>query len=116
MIYRSDIRPAAKYGNRKITIDGQTFDSRKEYRRYAELRLLEQAGVITDLRRQVRFALLPAQHVGGRTERAVSYIADFVYQTDGMTVVEDTKGVRTKEYILKRKLMLYRYGIAIKEG
>ena len=112
MTYRSN----AKYGNRKVTADGQTFDSRKEYRRFCELRLLEKAGEVADLRRQVRFELLPAQRIDGKVvERAVTYIADFVYTANGQTVVEDTKGVRTKEYILKRKMMLFFHGIVIKE-
>ena len=107
----------SKYGNRKITRDGLTFDSVKEYRRYCELRLLERAGEVAELRRQVKFELLPSQRVDGKVvERPVTYIADFVYtDKDGRQVVEDTKGVRTKEYIIKRKLMLYRYGIRIRE-
>ena len=109
-------RSNAKYGNRKVPADGQTFDSRKEYRRFCELRLLEKAGEVADLRRQVRFELLPAQRIDGKViERAVTYIADFVYTAHGQTVVEDTKGVRTKEYILKRKMMLFFHGIVIKE-
>ena len=109
-------RSNAKYGNRKVTADGQTFDSRKEYRRFCELRLLEKAGEVADLRRQVRFELLPAQRIDGKVvERSVTYIADFVYTANGQTVVEDTKGVRTKEYILKRKMMLFFHGIVIKE-
>lgn len=112
MTYRSN----AKYGNRKVTADGQTFDSRKEYRRFCELRLLEKAGEVADLRRQVRFELLPAQRIDGKVvERSVTYIADFTYTENGQTVVEDTKGVRTKEYILKRKMMLFFHGIVIKE-
>ena len=107
----------SKYGNRKITRDGMTFDSVKEYRRYCELRLLERAGEVAELRRQVKFELLPSQRVDGKVvERPVTYIADFIYTgKDGRQVVEDTKGVRTKEYIIKRKLMLYRYGIRIRE-
>lgn len=109
-------RSNAKYGNRKVTADGQTFDSRKEYRRFCELRLLEKAGEVADLRRQVRFELLPAQRIDGKVvERSVTYIADFTYTENGQTVVEDTKGVRTKEYILKRKMMLFFHGIVIKE-
>lgn len=109
-------RSNAKYGNRKVTADGQTFDSRKEYRRFCELRLLEKAGEVADLRRQVRFELLPAQRIDGKVvERSVTYIADFTYTENGQTVVEDTKGIRTKEYILKRKMMLFFHGIVIKE-
>lgn len=118
-----------KYGNAKSEVDGEIFDSRKEARRYIELQWLLKAGTITDLHRQVRFELIPAQREpdtigprGGRKpgkliEKEVSYIADFVY-TDtetGRRIVEDTKGVRTKEYIIKRKLMLYVHGIRIRE-
>ncbi len=106
----------AKYHNRKVTRDGETFDSVKEYRRFCELRLLERAGAVTDLRRQVKFELLPAQRIDGKVvERACSYVADFVYTEDGQQVVEDTKGMRTQEYRLKRKLMLYIHGIRIRE-
>ncbi|MGM9680364.1 MAG: DUF1064 domain-containing protein [Eubacteriales bacterium] len=92
----------------KAVTDGDDrFDSLAEYRRWKELNLLLRAGLISDLRRQVRYELIPKQ---GK-ERTVYYIADFVYAENGETVVEDVKGVRTKEYIIKRKLMLYRYGI-----
>lgn len=107
----------SKYGNRKVARDGMTFDSIKEYRRFCELRLLERAGEVAELRRQVKFELLPSQRVDGKVvERPVTYIADFVYtDKDGQQVVEDTKGVRTKEYIIKRKLLLHKYGIRIRE-
>lgn len=120
-----------KYGNRKVYVDGKVFDSVKEYRRYTELKLLEAAGAISDLRWQVRFELIPAQYetirnyskTGKRlkdkqkcVERAVEYIADSVYtDTDGCEIVEDAKGKRTKEYIIKRKLMRYLKGITIQE-
>lgn len=106
----------AKYHNRKVTRDGETFDSVKEYRRFCELRLLERAGAVTDLRRQVKFELIPAQRIDGKVvERACSYVADFVYQENGQQVVEDAKGMRTQEYRLKRKLMLWVHGIRIRE-
>lgn len=106
----------SKYHSRKITRDGMTFDSMKEYRRYCELRLIERAGAITELQRQVKFELIPAQRIDGKVvERACQYIADFVYQENGKRVVEDTKGVKTKDYIIKRKLMLYIHGIRVKE-
>lgn len=106
----------SKYGSRKITADGMTFDSRKEYFRWHELSLLERAGVITDLERQVRFELIPSQKIDGKVvERPVHYVADFVYQENGKQIVEDTKGVKTKDYIIKRKLMLYIHGIRIRE-
>lgn len=107
-----------KYNNKKITVNGQVFDSKKEANRYKELRLLEKAGAIKDLRTQVKFTLIPSQRdeaTGKVIERECSYKADFVYEEDGKTVVEDVKGFRTKEYIIKRKLMLWRYGIRIME-
>lgn len=122
----------SKYGSRKQTVSGIIFDSRKEARRFQELRLLELAGEISDLRLQVKYVLIPTQRApsfevykrgpnkgrrkpGEVMEKECAYIADFVYTKGGETVVEDAKGVRTKEYIIKRKLMLERYGIRIKE-
>ena len=105
-----------KYHAKKTGLDGLTFDSQKEARRYAELKLLERAGQIHSLRRQVKYELIPAQKIHGRTvERACSYIADFVYEENGQTVVEDVKGFRTKDYLIKRKLMLERYGVSVRE-
>ena len=119
-----------KYRNTKVTVDGVTYDSKKEYRRFCELSLLEKAGEITDLRRQVEFELIPAQREpdtigirggikkGKLIERKVTYIADFVYTENGKNVVEDVKSAATrkdKTYILKRKLLLYIHGIRIKE-
>ncbi|MCD8281688.1 MAG: DUF1064 domain-containing protein [Prevotella sp.] len=97
------------------TADG--YDSRREGRRGRTLELMERAGEIFDLRRQVRYELVPTLKDGdGRTVRGVSYIADFVYKDkDGNVIVEDVKGVKTPLYIVKRKLMLYRYGITIRE-
>ena len=106
---------ASKYHARKVSVDGITFDSKKEARRWSELKLMESAGIITDLQRQVTFQLLPSQKGDGRTERPVKYVADFTYQENGKTVVEDTKGMKTKDYIIKRKLMRYIHGITIKE-
>ena len=117
-----------KYGNKKFTMGDETFDSLKEYRRFSELRLLQRAGKIKDLQRQVKFVLIPTQRepdtIGVRggvkkgriIEQECAYIADFTYYTDaGEYVVEDTKGFRTKDYIIKRKLMLYMNGIRIHE-
>ena len=109
----------SKYGARKVTYDGKTFDSQKEAHRYAELRLLERGRVIKDLKCQVKFELIPSQRniYGQVVEKAVNYIADFVYTNlkTGEQVVEDTKGFRTKEYIIKRKLMLWVHEIEIRE-
>lgn len=122
---------AAKYKNLKVNFGNMTFDSKKESRRWQELCLLQRAGQITDLQRQVKFVLIPTQYEkfprysnktgkrlkdGIRTlEQECSYVADFVYMKDGKQIVEDTKGVKTKDYIIKRKLMLERHGIRIKE-
>ncbi len=94
------------------------YASRKEHRRANELKLLQRAGLISGLREQVRYELIPAQRgPDGRViERACAYIADFVYtDQQGNTIVEDTKGMRTDVYRIKRKLMLYVHGIIIKE-
>lgn len=94
------------------------YASRKEHRRANELRLLQRAGVISDLREQVRYRLIPAQRDadGNLLERECAYVADFVYTDEhGNTIVEDTKGVRTDVYRIKRKLMLYVHGIRITE-
>lgn len=107
-----------KYGNRKTTVFGQTFDSKHEAERYMELRARERAGEIWGLQTQVPFELIPAQRGedGKVMERAVTYIADFVYWTDSKTrIVEDAKGFRTDVYRIKKKLMLERYGIRIQE-
>lgn len=110
------VREVGKYKNRKLTIDGEVFDSQKEARRYEELALLQRAGQISDLKRQVRYELIPTQRIGGKVvEKSCVYIADFVYTENGETVVEDTKGFRTRDYIIKRKLMLHVHGIRIKE-
>lgn len=106
-----------KYGNKKTVVDGITFDSRKEAVRWSELKLLQRAGEIFDLQRQVPFTLIPKQVRDGKViERPCVYKADFVYKDkDGTEIVEDTKGMRTKEYVIKRKLMLWQFGIVVKE-
>jgi hypothetical protein len=123
----------SKYYNIKTkSSDGIVFDSHKEARRWEQLLLLQKAGKIVELHRQVAYELIPAQYEtyeryskkGDRLkdgqrllERKVDYVADFVY-TDaetGETIVEDAKGMRTKDYILKRKLLLAVHGIRIKE-
>ena len=107
-----------KYGNRKTTVDGITFDSAKEAQRWQELKLLERAGQIFELQRQVPFVLIPKQERNGKViERPVVYKADFVYTENGEEVVEDVKSpaTKTKEYIIKRKLLLWQFGIRIRE-
>lgn len=109
----------SKYGNRKVETKDGTFDSLKEYARWQDLKLLERAGEIYELQRQVPFVLIPAQRDenGKLIEREVRYVADFTYRErcGNRLVVEDTKGMKTKEYILKRKMLLYRHGIKIQE-
>lgn len=122
----------SKYGSRKVTVDGITFDSKKEAVRYQQLKLLERAGEISELRLQVKYVLIPVQREpcndiykrgekkgcfkpGKLLEKECSYVADFVYIQGGKIVVEDTKGFRTEAYKIKRKLMLHIHGIRIKE-
>ena len=106
----------SKYHSKKTTVDGITFDSKREAERYQELLLLERAGEISHLLRQVKYVLIPSQKIDGKVvERECSYKADFVYLENGKTVVEDVKGFRTSEYKIKRKLMLQVHGIRIRE-
>ena len=107
-----------KYGNKATAVDGIIFDSQREAKRYCELKMLQKVGLISDLQLQVPFELIPAQKVKGKVvERACKYIADFVYfdKEMGETVVEDAKGMRTEVYKIKKKMMLWEFGIEIKE-
>lgn len=127
---------ARKYGNRKAVVDGIEFDSLKEAQRYWELKLLQRAGQISGLELQKEFELIPAQYETyeryGKTgkrlqdgkrciEKSCTYKADFAYMKDGQLVVEDTKGCRDPasagyaKFVIKRKLLLWRYGIKIIE-
>lgn len=107
---------APKYRNQKVEVDGIKFDSKKEAKRWQELKLAEGLGNITNLRTQVRYTLIPAQkRTDGTTERKVEYVADFSYDAIVGAVVEDVKGMKTPMYILKRKLMLWVHGITVKE-
>ena len=106
----------SKYHSRKVKVDGITFDSIHEARMWSELKLLERAGKIKDLRRQVKYQLVPAQRNSqGKHIRPVYYIADFVYKDHSGVVVADAKGFQTDIYKLKKKLMLYVHNIEIKE-
>lgn len=105
-----------KYHNRKTVRHGITFDSKHEADRYDELRMLLKTGEIHDLKLQQTYKLVGAQRTPtGAAVRAVTYIADFVYTRDGKTIVEDAKGFKTKDYIIKKKLMLERFGIWVEE-
>ena len=108
----------SKYHAKKTEVDGIVFDSKKEAKRYSELKFLEQSGeiVFPEEWRQVRFEIIPAFTHNGKKYRASYYVADFVYYTkDGEMVVEDVKGVKTALYNLKKKLVLWKHGIEIKE-
>lgn len=122
---RGDAPPAAvtrsKYGVRMDaagkaarTIDGIVFHSRREAKRWAELKLLEKAGLIRDLARQMPFPIL-AQRPDGTRVAVGTYVCDFVYMQDGQRVIEDAKGVATESYRLKKKLVEAQYGIRITE-
>jgi hypothetical protein len=106
-----------KYGAQAIEIDGHRFDSKAEGRRYLQLKAMQKAGGIKDLELQVEYLLIPAQKTAGRSERPVKYVADFRYKQGDHVIVEDTKSAptKTKEYTIKRKLMLWIHGIAIRE-
>lgn len=101
----------SKYGAAKTEVDGITFDSRKEARRYAELKILEKAGEIEGLRLQPEYELIPKYRKNGHTVRRTTYRADFEYteKATGQLVVEDVKGFRTETYRLKKKLLEYLY-------
>jgi len=114
-----------KFNNHIVQSKDGKFDSKKEYRRWIILKGMEKRGEISNLQRQVTFELIPSQKLivprispkGRRTltELKVTYIADFVYYKNGIKVVEDSKGLRTPEYVIKRKLMLYIHGIQVAE-
>lgn len=124
-------RRQGKYNARKVQTEDGSFMSKKELKRWNELKLQEEAGMISDLRKQVKFVLIPAQrepdtigarggvHKGKLLEREVSYIADFVYIKDGKQIVEDTKGLRKGNaydlFVVKRKMMLYFHRIKVQE-
>lgn len=105
----------SKYHAKKTVVDGMPFDSKREADRYLVLKSMEEDGAIEDLRRQVRYELVPAFDVDGKHYRPVFYVADFVYVEDGKEVVEDVKGMKTDVYRLKSKLFARRYGMSIKE-
>lgn len=123
----------SKYNSRKCSCSqGHIHDSRKEAKRCDELHLMQKAGAISGLETQKRYVLIPAQHeVSGEVykrgerkgqpkkgrllEHQCVYIADFDYTENGVHIVEDTKGMKTPDYIIKRKLMLYLHGIRVRE-
>ncbi len=106
-----------KYGNKKVTYEGHNFDSTKERDRYIDLKLMQRAGLISELELQPKWVLMPTTRIGGKTQRVTTYSADFSYVKDGVKVVEDVKSEATKTdvYKLKRKLMYVVHGIEVME-
>ena len=99
----------SKYKAIKTKIDEIVFASALEAKRYKQLKLLEAAGAIKNLILQPKFNLMDSYKYNGKTIRAIDYIADFMYEEDGKRIVEDVKGVRTKDYIIKSKLFIKQY-------
>lgn len=106
----------SKYNNKKVTVNGVTYDSQDEYERFCELRLMEQAGIINKLKYHERFVLIDKSKYG----REIAYEPDFVYEMadSGEKIVEDfkSKPTKTRLYNLKKRLMAERYGIIIQES
>jgi len=105
----------SKYRSTKVKSSRGNFDSKKEFIRYLELESLQKFGTISQLKRQVRFELVPEQVINGKTVRGVYYDSDFTYKRDGKFIVEDVKGMRTRVYAMKRKMMKQVHNIEILE-
>lgn len=104
-----------KYRALKTTVGGITFDSGLEAKRYTQLKMLEKAGTIKNVQIQPKFRLMNSFKYNGKTIRAIDYIADFTYKEDDKVIVEDVKGIRTKDYIIKSKLFIKKYIIDLGE-
>ncbi len=125
-------RKRPKYGNKKVTIQGITFDSVKEGYRWLFLQECQRRGVIKDLQRQVEFVLIPDEYeervthlktkdkvTKHRVFTGVRYYADFVYMKDGKMIVEDVKGSLSSGaiddvFIIKKKMMHSLLGIDVR--
>ena len=105
----------SKYRAFKTTVGGITFDSGLEARRYTQLKILEAAGTVKNIKLQPKFRLMDSFKYDGKAVRAIDYIADFMYEEDGKRIVEDVKGIRTKDYIIKSKLFIKKYIIDLGE-
>ena len=101
----------SKYRNRKVRVDGIEFDSQLEADRYCQLKILERANEIKDLRRQVEFVIQPSYKKNNKFIKAMKYIADFVYYDlkQEKIIIEDTKGYKNEVYKLKKKIFEYKY-------
>ncbi len=112
---KTEQRAKQKYGNQKIEIDGILFDSKAEARYWSYLKIRVKAGVISNLQRQVIYELAPSVVIGGRKRPPLRYIADFVWDEEGRSVIADVKGVAPDSYRIKRHLMKAIHGIDILE-
>lgn len=104
------MRFKSKYGAKKTEIDGIKFDSKKEGKRYLELKEMLKNGAISNLELQPRFLLQDKFKYNGKTIRKIEYVADFKYKAGADTVVEDVKGFKTDVYNIKKKIFLFNYG------
>lgn len=109
----------SKYNAKKVIVDGITFDSKKESKRYLELKQMQENGEIHDLQLQVPFELIPSFEIvidgKKRKRRKMQYIADFVYYIGNVRIVEDVKGRKTEVYKIKKKIFEYKFKTTIKE-
>lgn len=112
-LFAGMVGTTSKYGSKKVIVDGIKFDSKKESKRYLELKLLERAGEIKDLELQKEFELQPSFKKNGKTYRKITYKADFCYFSikDNKYICEDVKSPATKTqvYMIKKKMLLYKY-------
>lgn len=99
----------SKYHAEPVMVDGIRFDSKMEARRYVQLRDMQDAGIIQDLELQPEYEICPAYRKNGKAIRKSVYRADFRYVQDGKIVVEDVKGMETREFRLKKKLVEYKF-------
>lgn len=109
------VEKRSKYGNAETSVDGKKFDSRAEAHRYCELRRMQDAGLISDLRCQVSFQLVPSVTICGKKMRPMKFTADFCFTQEGKLVVEDVKGMATRDYKMRRILMKFILGIDVVE-
>lgn len=99
----------SKYKNKKIDSPDGKFDSKYEYEEWIRLKLLERGHIISDLRRQVPFEIIPTIRTTADTLCCIKYVADFVYLENGLTKIVDTKGFETPEYKIKKRLLINQY-------
>jgi hypothetical protein len=111
------VKKPSRERNQKIEVGKEKFDSKWEYTRYCQLKMMERGGLISGLKRQVEFILAPAVVIGGRKRPPLRYFLDFQYQSQGVTAYEDAKGKEgvTDTYRIKRHLMVSVHGIQITE-